>query len=159
MKNFLLLSLFSFILVGCGSPRYTGNSVPGTNSKPEVVIIKDNETRIGFLDTMELWLQENNYTYVVVPDRSKHDLDKITLEYQGHWGWDLALYLKSAEINAYQAGQRVGEVHFEVPYTANPNKFGDASKRISFMMDILFGQMTPVQATKAANSPSSTKPE
>lgn len=140
--------------MGCGSPRYTGNAVPETNLKPDVVIIKDNETRSGFLDTIEHWLQENDYSYIVAPDRSKHELSKLTLEYEGHWSWDLALFLKNAEIDAYQNGQRVGEVQFKVPYTANPNKFGNASKRIGFMMDTLFGKITPDQATKAANSSS-----
>lgn len=151
MKKYLLLSVLSMTLVGCGSPGYVGNAIPETNLKPEVVIVQDAETRSGFLKTMETWLQEHNYSYTVVPDKSKHDLSKLTLEYEGHWSWDVALYLKQAEINAFQGGQRVGEVKFKVPYTANPNKFGDASTRIGYMMDALFGQMTPEQATKAAN--------
>ncbi len=159
MKKIIVLSLASLTLVGCGSPRYMGTPVPETNIKSEIVVVKDNETRSGFQNTIESWLQEHNYSYVVVPDNSKHDLNKLTLEYEGHWGWDLALYLKNAEITAYQGGQRVGEVKFKVPYTANPNKFGDASKRIGFMMDTLFGQMTPEQATQAANASSSTTPK
>ncbi|MGV2987635.1 Sbal_3080 family lipoprotein [Vibrio sp. E150_011] len=155
MKKIILLPLVAITLAGCGSPRYTASAVPITNVKPDVVIVNDSATRSGFQETMEDWLHEHNYSYIVVPDRSKHDLNKLTLEYEGHWGWDLALYLKNAEINAYQGGQRVGEVDFKVPYTANPNKFGDASKRIGFMMDTLFGQMSPEQATKAANSSSS----
>lgn len=152
MKKILLLSTISLTLIGYGSPRYTGSSVPITNIKPEVVIVQDNDTRAGFLDTIKVWLQDNNYSYIISPDNSKHDLNKLTIEYEGHWGWDLALYLKDAEIKAYQGGQRVGDIKFKVPYTANPNKFGNASKRIGFMMDTLFGQMTPDQATKAANS-------
>ena len=152
MKKILLLSTISLTLIGCGSPRYTGSSVPITNIKPEVVIVQDNDTRAGFLDTIKVWLQDNNYSYIISPDNLKHDLNKLTIEYEGHWGWDLALYLKDAEIKAYQGGQRVGDIKFKVPYTANPNKFGNASKRIGFMMDTLFGQMTPAQATKAANS-------
>lgn len=151
MKKYLLLSVLSMTLVGCGAPGYVGSAIPKTNLKPEVVIVQDAETRSGFLKTMETWLQEHNYAYTVVPDKSKHDLSKLTLEFEGHWSWDVALYLKQAEINAFQGGQRVGEVKFKVPYTANPNKFGDASTRIGYMMDTLFGQMTPEQATKAAN--------
>lgn len=152
MKKYLLLSLSVLILAGCGAPRYTGSSIPEPTTEVDVVIVKDAETREGFLNTMEAWLQDNDYTYTVVPDKSQHDLDKLTLEYEGHWGWDLALFLKQAEINAYQNGQRVGEVEFKVPYTANPNKFGDASKRIGFMMDTVFGKKTAEEATKAANS-------
>ena len=152
MKKYLLLSLSVLILAGCGAPRYTGSAIPEPTTEVDVVIVKDAETREGFLNTMETWLQDNDYTYTVVPDKSQHDLDKLTLEYEGHWGWDLALFLKQAEINAYQNGQRVGEVEFKVPYTANPNKFGNASKRIGFMMDTIFGKKTAEEATKAANS-------
>ncbi|CAK1876530.1 exported hypothetical protein [Vibrio crassostreae] len=152
MKKYLLLSLSVLILAGCGAPRYTGSAIPEPTTEVDVVIVKDAETREGFLNTMETWLQDNDYTYTVVPDKSQHDLDKLTLEYEGHWGWDLALFLKQAEINAYQNGQRVGEVEFKVPYTANPNKFGNATKRIGFMMDTVFGKKTAEEATKAANS-------
>ncbi|WP_454440980.1 Sbal_3080 family lipoprotein [Vibrio bathopelagicus] len=152
MKKYLLLSLSVLILAGCGSPRYTGSAIPEPTTEVDVVIVKDAETREGFLNTMETWLRDNDYTYTVVPDKSQHDLDKLTLEYEGHWGWDLALFLKQAEINAYQNGQRVGEVEFKVPYTANPNKFGNATKRIGFMMDTVFGKKTAEEATKAANS-------
>jgi hypothetical protein len=155
VKKYLLLTLSVFILAGCGAPRYTGQAIPEPTTDVDVVIIKDAETREGFLNTMETWLQDNNYSYTVVPDHSKHDLEKLTLEYEGHWSWDLALFLKQAEINAYQNGQRVGEVEFKVPYTANPNKFGNAAKRIGFMMDTVFGKKTAEEATKAANSPSS----
>jgi hypothetical protein len=152
VKKYLLLSLSVLILAGCGAPRYTGSAIPEPTTEVDVVIVKDAETREGFLNTMETWLQDNDYTYTVVPDKSKHDLDKLTLEYEGHWSWDLALFLKQAEINAYQNGQRVGEVEFKVPYTANPNKFGNAAKRIGFMMDTVFGKKTAEEATKAANS-------
>nr|WP_246847573.1 Sbal_3080 family lipoprotein [Vibrio crassostreae] len=139
-------------MAGCGAPRYTGSAIPEPTTEVDVVIVKDAETREGFLNTMETWLQDNDYTYTVVPDKSQHDLDKLTLEYEGHWSWDLALFLKQAEINAYKNGQRVGEVEFKVPYTANPNKFGNATKRIGFMMDTIFGKKTAEEATKAANS-------
>ncbi len=71
------------------------------------------------------------------------------MEYEGHWGWDLALFLKQAEINAYQNGQRVGEVEFKVPYTAS-EQVQYATKRIGFMMDTVFGKKTAEEATKAA---------
>lgn len=152
MKKLILLALSSLLLIGCSSPRYTGTAIPQTDIKPEVVIVKDNDTRTGFQNTVESWLREHNYTYTIAPDNSKHEQDKLTLEYKGNWSWDLALYLRSAEISAYQAGQRVGKVEFFAPNSFNLNKFGDASKRISYMMDTLFGQLTPEQATQAANN-------
>ncbi|MCP3127912.1 Sbal_3080 family lipoprotein [Shewanella sp. KJ2020] len=154
MKKFLVAVLGIAILSGCAAPRYTAKPIETDTSNVEIVIIKDKETRDGFQETMETWLKANNYTYTVQPDGSKHDLNKLTLEYEGNWAWDLALYLKSAEINAFQNGQRVGNIKFQVPYTANPSKFGNAADRISYMMSALFGQITADEATKKVNGSS-----
>jgi len=63
------------------------------------------------------------------------------------------LYLKDAEIKAYNGGQRVGEVTYKVPYTANPNKFSVASERITSMMNLLFGKISVQEANiKITNS-------
>ncbi len=151
MKRFLLAVIGMSILSGCAGPRYAAMPIQADTDKSEVVIINDRETRVGFQKTMEAWLVRNNYSFTVAPDGSKHDLDKLTLEYIGKWGWDGALYLKDAEIKAYQNGQRVGEVTFRVPYTANLNKFGNGAKRIGIMMDALFGHITAEGATRKVN--------
>jgi len=95
--------------------------------------------------------RKNNYEYVVVPDGSKHDLDKVTLEYEGNWQWDLALFLSAANINAYYKGQRIGEVVYEAPNNLNTNKFGNAAERIGYMMDILFGLKTLEEGNQLLN--------
>ncbi|MCL1123650.1 Sbal_3080 family lipoprotein [Shewanella surugensis] len=153
-KRYIFAALGILLLSGCGSPRYTAKPIEALTNQVDIVIINDEATREGFLETMESWLTEHHYQYTVQSEGEKHDLNKLTLEYEGHWTWDLALYLKRAEIKAFQHGQRVGEVDFKVPYTANPNKFGNAEKRIRFMMDALFGQITAEEATQKANSSS-----
>ena len=105
---------------------------------------------------MESWLRSHDYTYTISPDSSKHDLDKLTLEYVGYWTWDMALYLENAEIEAYHNGQRVGEVKYRVPNTLNGNKFGNGAERIGYMMDVLFGELTINQANEMVNTPTDT---
>ena len=97
---------------------------------------------------MESWLRNNNYKYVVVPDGSQAELDKLTLEYVGYWGWDVALYMNNAIIAAYNKGQRVGIVQFRAPNSLNLNKFESAEERIGYMMDVLFGKRTIDEANQ-----------
>jgi hypothetical protein len=139
MKKLLLIIASISILSACGAPRYSSSPIDSRHIKT-VAIVKNEKTREGFLQTIEIWMKNNNYKYIVTPSNSKHDPDILTIEYVGYWAWDLALYLKEAEISAYQNGQRVGKVDYRVPYTANPKKFGKGSERIETMLDLLFGK-------------------
>ena len=139
MKKVLWCVFFIVFLAGCAGPKFSGSAIEPLNNAG-IVIVKDNDTRNGFLETIERWLDNHNFEYVVVSDNSKHQLDKLTLEYVGRWSWDLALYLREARISAYHEGQRVGEVEFKAANSLNFNKFGNAEKRISYMMDALFGE-------------------
>lgn len=145
MKRIVCLVFLGALLTGCAGPRYFGTPINGV-STTDVVIIRNEATRPGFQQTMEDWLKKNSYPYVVVPDKSAFDPDKVNLEYVGHWAWDLALYLNNATISAYSKGQRVGIVDFRSPNSLNLNKFGNGAERVTYMMDILFGKITVDEA-------------
>lgn len=151
--SILTLVLLTSLFAGCAGPKYTASPMENKyrNISTRIVIINDEKTREGFQKAMESWLDKNNYKYAVSSDGSKHDPGKLTLEYEGHWGWDLALYLNDAYIEAFQNGQRVGKVEFEAPNSLNGNKFGNAEERIGYMMSILFGQMAEGKANKIIN--------
>tara|TARA_R110001583_G_scaffold193745_1_gene362855 strand:+ start:205 stop:681 length:477 start_codon:yes stop_codon:yes gene_type:complete len=146
--------LLTSVLAGCAAPKYTATAIANDyeSGDVQVVIINDEKTREGFQKTMESWLDKHNFNYTTSSDGSKHDLEKLTLEYEGHWGWDLALYMNDAYIEAFQNGQRVGKVEFKAPNSLNGNKFGNAEERIGYMMSVLFGRMTEENATKTINS-------
>lgn len=138
------------VLAGCAGPRISGNAIPSEiiSSDPEILSINDAETRDGFQRAVESWLSKNRKKYTVKPDYSKHEPDKITLEYEGKWGWDLALYLREAEIEAFYKGQRVSSVSFKAPNSLNANKWGNAEERINLMLDVLFGKLSAAEATQ-----------
>ena len=138
--KYILILIVAATLSACAGPKFSSTPLQYVDSP--IVIIKDNETRAGFLQTMENWLRQNGYEYTVLPDGSRHRHEDLTLEYEGEWSWDLALYLTDAEIKAYNNGQRVAEVSFKVPrITANLGKFGSAEKRINEMMNRLFANV------------------
>jgi hypothetical protein len=135
---FLLFVLLA--ISACASPKFTAIAIKSVNS--DVVLIKDDETRKGFLSTVKGWLAKNGYKFTVAADGSLHDHEKLTLEYKGVWRWDLALFLSQAEIKAFKGGQRVGEVTYKAANNLNTNKFGVGSERIVYMLDVLFGKLT-----------------
>jgi len=150
-KIYVLLSLGALLLVmGCAGPRITGGSIPSNvlSNKPDVLLINDDETREGFNEAVEDWLKDNKKVYTVKPEHSQHDPKKLTIEYVGHWKWDMALYLSRAEIEAFHGGQRIGSVNFKAPNSLNLNKWGSGEERIKLMMDVLYGKKTATEATR-----------
>lgn len=151
MKKIFWCGLFVAVLAGCAGPKYIGSVIEDVGNT-EIVIINDKETRSGFQKAMEDWLNSHNYEYVVAPDSSKHDLDKLSLEYVGLWSWDLAIFLADARITAYHKGQKVGEVKYKASNNFNFSKFGNGAERIKHMMDVLFGKITTDEANKTINA-------
>lgn len=151
--KYIYMIFFLVLVSGCASPRYTANKV-AQNVSPEndVVIIKDPDTKEGFLLAISDWLTENGYEFEIQDEGSNHDLEKVTIEYIGYWNWDLAIYLSEARVEAFHQGQRIGEVNYRAPNTLSTVKFGEARERIFYMMDVLFGQMSASEATKVIKS-------
>ncbi len=150
-----LCGLILAVFCGCAGPKCTGVAVDTQvlNEKPRVQIVDDNATRPGFRAAMESWLRRNNYTFDVQPDGSRHDLEKLTLEFEGHWAWDIALFLSRASIHAYHEGQRVGNVEYKAANNFNTNKFGNAEERIGYFMDILFGKVSFAEGNRRISAP------
>lgn len=146
-----IITAIAIVITGCAGPRYNGSAIAPElhQHKPQVVVIEDAETREGFRKTIENWLQKNNYQYSISPDGSKHNQDILTIEYVGHWNWDLALYLSRAKIEAFHQGQRVGEVTYKAPNTLNTNKFSNAEERIEYMLEVLFGKISDIEANRS----------
>ena len=155
MVRVLRAAAVLLLLSGCAAPRFDGSPVDSslTCDGHEVVVIMNSATRPGFLEAVEDWLSDNGYNYTVAPDSSQHELDKLTLEYVGRWSWDLAIFLSEAEITAFHQGQRVGRVGYRAPNTFHLAKFGEGSQRIKYMMDVLFGSLSPDEARQRLNSP------
>jgi hypothetical protein len=152
----LLCATFFIFIFGCAGPRFNAKPLPEeiVSNDIRVLLIMNSKTRKGFLDTMEEWLASNGYDYVVVPDNSEHQENMITIDYFGRWSWDVAIFLGSAEIRAFHKGLRVGHVGYEAPDTFNPAKFGKGAQRVKYMMEILFGRLSPDEALQKINTPS-----
>lgn len=125
-KKILWCGLLLALMTGCAGPKHSGSAInnlgaqndqgqeiKGIDNSHEIVIVKDKETRQGFLDAMVNWLRAHDYKFTVIQDNEEHHKDKINLVYVGIWSWDLAIYLSDAHITAFYNGKQVGNVDFK----------------------------------------------
>jgi hypothetical protein len=75
----------------------------------------------------------------VVSDGTPPDENELTLSYMSRWSWDFKTFIADAKVKAYRDNTKVGEVEFLAPNNTNPSKWGNDSKRITTMLDLLFG--------------------
>lgn len=142
MNKKLLILALPLILTACAAPKYTATPISSENQSTNITIVKDDATRAVFLDTMQTWCLDTSHKCTVVSDGTPPNPADLTLTYVSRWSWDLRTFIADAEIKAYKNSQRIGEVEFDAPNSANFDKFGDDDKRIASMMEILFGQQT-----------------
>lgn len=147
MKKWLLI-VSILTLAGCSAPKYTGSAIPNSEALTSVTIVEDVKTRSVFLDSMIDWCLNNQMKCKVVADHTEHNPEEVTLDYVSRWSWDLKTFVADAKISAYQGQERIGNVEFKAPNSANLSKFGDDMARIKAMMDILFDKTTPELATQ-----------
>ncbi len=149
----IIISIFAVLLLsGCAGPKFVANPINEVNRTTEITVVQDNATREVFLDTIESWCLDNSYECNVVPDRSKHVPEELTINYVSKWSWDLSTFIADAKVKAYKNKTLVGEVEFKAPNSLNTAKYGDDEKRIEAMMQLLFGSMTEADANKKLSS-------
>ena len=100
----------------------------GIKDATNVNIITNSEvSKEGFLEAMKAWLEENNFKYTILPEGSSTKQGWV-LTYSGAWSWDLAIYLSSAAIKAYENGALAGEAEYTVHGGASSYNMGKYKK-------------------------------
>ncbi|MEZ8968846.1 hypothetical protein BCT04_14030 [Vibrio breoganii] len=150
-KNLFILSL-PILLAACAAPKYTAEPISQENQSKEITIVKDDATREIFLDSMQEWCLDSAYRCTVVSDGTPPKSSELTLTYISRWSWDFRTFIADAKVKAYKNSEKVGEVEFKAPNSANSDKWGDDNKRIIAMMDLLFGKQTVSEAQSEIKS-------
>lgn len=105
----------------------------------QVCIIENTAVRAGFIEAYQRTLTAKGYAVRRLPASASLVECAITSTYVGNWRWDLALYLAYAEIKVYANGKPIGEAKYDSQSGgANMNKFIDADKKISELVNQLF---------------------
>ncbi len=148
--NYLLAYLLIAVLTGCKGPQYSGNPISlETSGVPsELTLIIDPEFEETVIKHIKQWLKENDYSYISVTEGYDLQEERLYLEFDGQYTRDFVLFLSHAEITAYYAGNRVGLARLWMPNDATFTKYDDIKPKIYKLMEILFGRLTPEEATQ-----------
>jgi len=149
MKKLLLaIPVTAALLMMTGCTSVMTVLEPTEFEKNKVTIIDDTRTRESARVVIEDWLTENGYVYDVVSDRKRQLKYEQSIYYKAHWGWDMALYMRTLDITAYSEQNRIGAVAIDTVGCGPFGKFGSAEDRIKITLDLLFMKITEKEAIK-----------
>jgi hypothetical protein len=130
--------LLSGVMNGC-SIRQTVKSVELSGQPMEICIIKNEKIRPGFLEAYTDALKAKSVQVRTLGDGASLNECTITSTYTAHWGWDLAMYMKYAEIKVYRSPALIGLAVYDATWGGGrPDKFINAENKIRELVDQLF---------------------
>lgn len=131
------------LLVATGCTAITIKPVERSKSNIQSICIEENPAvnKDGFLPMLENSLKEHKISsqrYV----GTAPSLCDYTLHYVAHWAWDLAVYMRDAEISVRQGPNTIGKgiYHLRGGGGLALSKFASAESKVVPVMDKLFEQ-------------------
>ena len=135
VRIFLLLIA---VTSGC-SIKQTVKPVDFSGQAMEVCILRNEDVRQGFLDAYTGALTDKNVKVRLLPGTASLNECATTSTYKAHWAWDLALYMRYAEIKVYRSAALVGEAVYDATWGGGRlGKFINAENKIRELVDELF---------------------
>jgi hypothetical protein len=113
-----------------------------TSISSSLCIVKNPKVREGFLTAFESALDSKNVRYTVVDDHSTQEHCDWTATYSANWHWDMAVYMKHAEIKIYNRSCLAGEAVYDSS-GAGPEKFIDAEVKVKELVNELIPYQSP----------------
>ena len=114
----------------------------------EIAIFRDGETRETVLPVLISWFNENNYKVSVIEAMSDAATEDNVFKYRAWWSWDMALYMRKAEMSLVSDGHTLGSLQFDALKYGGFGKFGNAEQRLRILLDALFGKITKEEANQ-----------
>ena len=134
-KHLLALALLAPLFAGCSSIQKVDPVSGGTPEK--LCIIKNPKVRDGFLNAYQAAAQARGISVQVMPEGSAFNACPLTSAYTASWNWDLALYMRYAQITVYRDGRAAGVAEYDA-HTAVFSKFINADQKIQELVGQLF---------------------
>lgn len=135
----LLLVLAALSATGCSIKQAVTPAELSAELAPEICTIPAIGLRAGFNTTYQQLLMEKGFRTRQLAPGSNPNRCPLSTTYTGSWGWDLALYMKYADIRVYQHGRQVGQAEYDARWGGGrPDKFISAENKIAELTHQLF---------------------
>ncbi len=126
------------VINGC-SIKQTVKPVELSGQPMEICIIKNEKVRPAFLDAYSDALKAKGVQVRTLGESASLNECTITSTYAAHWAWDLAMYMKYAEIKVYRGVALVGLAVYDATWGGGrPDKFINAENKIHELVDQMF---------------------
>ena len=126
------------VIHGC-SIKQTVKPVELTGQPMEICILKNEKVRPSFLDAYSDALKAKSVQVRTLDESASLNECTITSTYAAHWAWDLAMYMRYAEIKVYRGAALVGLAVYDATWGGGrPDKFINAENKIRELVDQLF---------------------
>jgi hypothetical protein len=162
-RTIFIAILLAGVGTGC-SIKQTVRPVEFTGVPMEVCILRNEDVRHGFLDAYTDALKAKSVQVKTLGESVNLNECTTTSTYTARWTWDLALYMKYAEIKVYRNAALVGEALYDATWGgARLDKFINAENKIRELVDELFltGKATvsiTTDSRKATPAPTKVTP-
>lgn len=136
MKKTIIAVTF-LLLTGC-SIRQTVKQVE-LSQPMEICIVKNEKVRPSFLNAYSDALKAKSVQVRTLAEGASLNECPTTSTYAANWTWDLAMYMKYAEIKVYRSAALVGEAVYDASWGGGRlDKFINAENKIRELVDELF---------------------
>ncbi|HAQ25488.1 MAG TPA: hypothetical protein DCQ80_05900 [Pseudomonas sp.] len=134
---FMLVS--TLVISGCSIKQNVTPATLSAELAPEICMIPAPNLRAGFTTAYQASLAEKGFNTRLMAPGSSPGRCALATTYIGNWGWDLALYMKYADIRVYEKGRQVGQAEYDARWGGGRlDKFISAENKIAELTDQLF---------------------
>ncbi|WP_312514054.1 Sbal_3080 family lipoprotein [Stutzerimonas nitrititolerans] len=140
MRAASLFTLITTIAIsGCSIKQTVTPATLSAELAPEICMIPALNLRAGFTSAYQASLVEKGFRTRLMAPGSSPDRCALATTYIGRWGWDLALYMKHADIRVYEQGRQVGQAEYDARWGGGRlDKFISAEDKIAELTHQLF---------------------
>jgi hypothetical protein len=137
MKRILLGCLSLMLVAGCAINQKV-QPVSALSTK-NACILDNDKVRPAFREAIVKAMSAKGFTMRVVPDSTAATECPVRVLYTANWTWDLAMYMRRAEIIVYEGDRISGRATYDASAAgARPDKFIEAETKVNELIDQLF---------------------
>lgn len=135
MKKLIVVALLTPLLGACSSVQKI--DPVESRSGERVCIVENLDVREGFLSAYRSAVEAKGLEVQIVPATADKSVCPLTSTYTASWNWDLAMYMRYAQISIFRDGQPAGQALYDA-HTAGMSKFINAEEKIQELVGQLF---------------------